>query len=100
MTIKLPYDIKQTDEKKHVRKKQNSILCIPSCHPKTPIWLKVVMKLMGGSLVGANLSQLSNSKLKKRFESTNLSATVMKQRNDQRKRAHAVDNGIKFPVHL
>lgn len=55
---------------------------------------------MGGSLVGANLSQLSNCKLKNRFESTNLSATVMKQRNDQRKRVHAVDNEIKFPVHL
>lgn len=88
------------DEKKHVRKKQNIAFVYPPVTPKTPIWLKVAMKLMGGSLVGANLSQLSNCKLKKRFESTNLSATVMKQRNDQRKRAHAVDNGIKFPVHL
>lgn len=49
----------------------------------------MAVKLLGRSLLGANLSQLSNCKLKKRFESTNLSATVMKQRNDQRKPAHS-----------
>lgn len=51
---------------------------------------------MGGSLVGANLSQLSNCKLKKRFESTNLSATLMKRRNEQRKPAHAGTMELSF----
>lgn len=46
--------------------------------------------------MGTNLSQLSNCKLKKRFESTNLSATVMKQRNDQRKPAHAGTMELSF----
>lgn len=51
---------------------------------------------MAWSLVGANVSQLSNGKFKKkkRFESTNLSAAVMKRRNDQRKLAHAGTMGL------
>lgn len=68
MTIKLPYDIKhKTDEKKHVRKEQNSVLCIPSSHPQNTNLIKSGDEINGWIISGRQLVAAVKLQIKKKI---------------------------------